>query len=237
MWPRLPRPRVRAAPTERGVAIPRLSSALRVRGRGGRAPPTGSSGRRTLPLTPWSRVAEGMRELPAAQPGPAHPRPHEMRAGAGVGGASSHEWVPVGVGRALTVREGLLALRGVGARGGGGWREGGGLRRGGRRALGAPRHGQQVPAGALGNPEGGLWWQGYAWGRVRCAHAPAGVRAGACAGGTGTCTYMASVQTRAWVTHKHVPRAGMHMHTSVTVGHMCPDTPDHRCAWSLYTPL
>lgn len=85
MWPRLPSPRVRAAPTERGVAIPRLSSALRVRGRGGRAPPTGSSGRRTLPLTPWSRVAEGMRELPAAQPGPAHPRPHEMRAGAGVG--------------------------------------------------------------------------------------------------------------------------------------------------------
>lgn len=65
--------------------------------------------------------------------------------------------MPIGVGRGLTVREGPLALRAVGARGGGGWREGGGLRRGGRRALGAPRHGQRVPAGALGDTEGGLW--------------------------------------------------------------------------------
>lgn len=102
------------------------------------------------------------------------------------------------------MRGGPLALRGVGARGGGGRREGGGLRRGGRRALGAPLHGQRVPAGTLGDPEGGLWWQGHAWGRVRCTHARAGVRcaharkgvrAGVCAGGTGACACMGGACT------------------------------------------
>lgn len=140
------------------------------------------------------------------------------------------------------MREGPLALRGVGARRGGGWREGGGLRRGGRRALGAPRHGQRVPAGTLGDPEGGLWWQGHAWGRVRCAHAPAGVRVGACAGGTGACTYMAGVCKSV-----HGSHASMRLERACTCTHVsqsgtCVQTHPvwhahlHRCAWSLYTP-
>lgn len=73
---------------------------------------------------------------------------------------------------------------------------------------------------------------GHAWGRVRCVHAPAGVRAGACAGGTGACSYMARVCRSVHGSHTSMCLEWACTYTCVTLGHMCPDTPDLPCTFA-----